>query len=370
MAVVENFSTEHSAESSAEINTEVDEKIYTWLNPGAEDIGGSAIEFLNALAGPTHIHVSGEDSSRSRAVVTLLHGNEPSGLHAIYEILKRGVRSAVDIHYFILNVDAARQAPGFIYRMLPQHKDLNRCFRPPYGDTEPEILAQSLLNKLQQLQPECVIDIHNTSGSSPSFGVTTFMAERHDALVSLFTHRMIVTDLLLGSLMEMSTTMMPTVTIECGGAQDVESHTMAAEGLSKYITLQDILSEQHGNISLEFFHNPMRLELQEGYDIAYGDHCLLHAGVTLLPGVENYNFGFIDPSIRLGFVSGELRNSLSLKDVAGEERVLDYFELRDGGLYPRKKIKLFMVTSNPEIARKDCLFYLVEPALEMGSESE
>lgn len=128
-------------------------EFYTWTNPDPKDIGGSAVEFLHALPGPTHIHITGEDSSRSRAVVTLLHGNEPSGLHAIYEILKRDIQATVDIHYFILNVDAARQAPGFIYRMLPQHKDLNRCFRPPYDESEPSLLAQSLLQKLLEFQP-------------------------------------------------------------------------------------------------------------------------------------------------------------------------------------------------------------------------
>lgn len=343
------------------MTAEVSGNIHTWTNPCPQDIGASVLEFLHALPGPTHIHITGEDSTRSRAAVTLLHGNEPSGLHAMYGVLKRSIRPIVDIHFFILNVDAARQAPGFIYRMLPQHKDLNRCFRPPYGDTEPELLSQNLLSLLQQFQPECVIDIHNTSGASPSFGVTTFMDKRHDALVSLFTHRMIVTDLQLGSLMEISGETTPTVTIECGGAQAVESHINATEGLSKYITLHDILSKQHGDMSLEFFHNPMRLEIREGVDIVYGDHCLLDKGVTLLPNVENYNFGFVNSSVRLGFISGELIDILSLKDTAGNERVLEYFELRADELYPRKKIKLFMVTSNPEIARKDCLFYLVEP---------
>lgn len=336
-------------------------KIFTWTDPKITDIGNSAIEFLNALPGPTHIHLNGSDSSRSRAAVTLLHGNEPSGLFAIFELLKRGVKPVVDMHFFILNVDAAKQAPGFIYRMLPQHKDMNRCFKEPFGESEPEQIAKSLLEKLRLLQPECVIDIHNTSGSSPPFGVTTFMDEGHDALVSLFTHRMIVTDLKLGSLMEISETMMPTVTIECGGAQDLESNTMAAEGLSRYLTLDDVLSKQHGDMTLEFNHNPMRLELHEDKDIAYGDHSLLEDGVTLLPNVENYNFGFVDTTVHLGFVSGDLPSTLTLIDSSGKERISDYFELRDGELYPRKKIRLFMVTSNPEIARKDCLFYLVEP---------
>ncbi|MEX0963122.1 MAG: succinylglutamate desuccinylase/aspartoacylase family protein [Pseudohongiellaceae bacterium] len=344
---------EHSADTIGHITT--------WANPKAEDIGNSAVEFLHKLQGPTHLHIEGSDGSRSRAAVTLLHGNEPSGLFAIFDLLNRELKPVVDIHLFILNVDAAKQAPGFVYRMLPQHKDMNRCFKEPFGASEPEQVAKSLLEKIRSLQPECVIDIHNTSGSSPSFGVTTFMDSRHDALVSLFTHRLIVTDLRLGALMELSETMMPTVTIECGGAQDLESNIMAAEGLSRYFTLADVLSNQHGEMSLEFFHNPMRLELAAGIDIAYGEHCLLQEGVTLLPGVENYNFGFVDTSKPLGFVAGELTALLTLVDNSGRERVTDYFENREGVLYPRKKIKLFMVTGNPEIARKDCLFYLVEP---------
>ena len=52
--------------------------------------------------------------------------------------------------------------------------------------------------------PEAVIDLHNTSGSGPSFGVCTHMDRQHDALVSLFTQRLIVSNLGLGALMEIS----------------------------------------------------------------------------------------------------------------------------------------------------------------------
>jgi len=336
-------------------------EFHYWKNPDSEAIGESVVEFLHLLPGPTHIHITGEDASRCRAAVTLLHGNEPSCLYAVYHTLKQKIQPAVDIHFFIASVDAARQAPGFIYRMLPNHKDLNRCFKPPYGDTDQDFLAQDLIAKLQKLDPECVIDIHNTSGSSPSFGVTTFMDARHDALISLFTHRTIISDLSLGSLMEISENMMPTVTIECGGAQDNESHLLACEGLFRYVSSEDVLTVGHTDMTLEFFHSPLRLELVEGSDIAYGDHCLMSDGVTLLPDLENFNFGLVSPENKLGFVSGELANNLTAKDTKNQERLLDYFELREGELYPAQTLKLFMVTSNPEIARKDCLFYFVVP---------
>ncbi len=337
-------------------------KFYYWENPQPDAIGRTVIEFLKRLPGPTHIHVTGADSSRCRAVATLLHGNEPSGLQAVFEALRQRITPIVDIHYFIPSVDAARQAPGFIYRMLPHQKDLNRCFREPFGDSEQDLLAQDLLQRLKKYNPECVIDIHNTSGSSPSFGVTTFMDERHDALASLFTHRMIVTDLLLGSLMEISEAMMPTVTIECGGVEDTESSLMATEGLLKYITYADVLSIKHTDMSLEFFHNPLRVELLDGSDIAYGDHSLIDDGVTLLADIEHHNFGYVGPDNRLGFVSGDLAANLTVMDIHGKEKLFDYFVLEEGELYPARRLKLFMVTTNPEIARKDCLFYLVEAA--------
>jgi hypothetical protein len=333
---------------------------YRWPSPTPDAVGATAVEFLQRLPGPTHIHIPGKDSSRCRAVVTLLHGNEPSGLFALHAVLRQGIRPCVDLHCFVMNVDAAKQAPGFVYRMLPHHKDLNRCFQSPHGDSDEEQLAAALLTELHKLQPEALIDIHNTSGSSPPFGVTTFMDARHDALVSLFTHRMIVTDLTLGALMEISEEMMPTVTIECGGAQDRESNLVATEGLIRYMTLESVLEIEHSEVTLEFFHNPMRMELQDGSDIAYGDHSLMPDGVTLLPDIENSNFGFVDSSKLLGFVSGDLHKALRARHPDGSDCLDDFFQLRNEKLYPRKKLKLFMVTTNPEIARKDCLFYFVE----------
>lgn len=330
-----------------------------WPDPEPEAVGKTVREFLDLLEGPTHIKLSGQQSTRCRAVATLLHGNEPSGLTAIHHLLAQDIKPVMDIHLFILSVDAAKQGPGFIYRMLPHHKDINRCFKPPYDDSDQDQLALALLNKIKSLDPECLIDVHNTSGSSPSFGVTTFMDEKHDALVSLFSHRMIVTDLSLGALMEISDALLPTVTIECGGAEDDEANRVAITGLSRYMTLPDILNQRHGDLTLEFFHHPIRMELTESSAIAYGKTNLLRDGVTLLPSIESYNFGYVTPENQLGFVSGTLKGNLTLRNQDGEQQLHEYFELRDEALFPRRKLKLFMVTTNPEIARNDCLFYVV-----------
>ena len=346
--------------AQAQAKGETRELFHHWRNPDPHSLGDSALEFLHRLHGPTCIHLSGNDGSRCRAVATLMHGNEPGGFHALYELLRLGLRPAVNMICFIPSVDAAKQAPGFVYRMLPHCKDLNRCFTPPYGDTEVDRLAREMMALIESARPECVVDIHNTSGSSPSFGISTVMEPRHAALVSLFTQRMIVTDLRLGSLMERTEPDMPIVTIECGGAEDRESALLAGEGLTRFFTYNNVLEASPAEMSLDYFHHPMRLELTEGSVIAYGEHSLLEDGVTLLPSVENHNFGHVGPDTLLGFVAGELADNLRVRNGDGIAPVGDYFRLVDGRLYPGRKLKLFMVTTNPEIARKDCMFYLTE----------
>ena len=52
-------------------------------DPRSETIPGRVNEFLQSLPGPAAIHLTGRDTSRTRVLVTLSHGNEPSGLEAV-----------------------------------------------------------------------------------------------------------------------------------------------------------------------------------------------------------------------------------------------------------------------------------------------
>jgi hypothetical protein len=75
------------------------------------DIPPTPDELLDALAGPTWVRRAGRDRTRTRAVSSLLHGNEPSGFRAVHALLRRPQPPAVDIVCFIGGVEAARAAP-------------------------------------------------------------------------------------------------------------------------------------------------------------------------------------------------------------------------------------------------------------------
>ncbi len=335
-------------------------RLRLWNNPAPGELGSGVMEFLQILAGPTCIIIPGVDATRCRFVVTLLHGNEPSGAIALHRWLT-GQRSvpAVDIYCVVMNIDAALREPLFSYRQLPDERDLNRCFRQPFDD-EPGALAKSLLDLIHRTQPEALIDIHNTSGVGPSFGVAVYYDQKHDALVSFFTERLVVTDLRLGALMELSEQDVPTVTIECGGAQQEASHLAAYEGLSRYVASKDLFSPAHTAWPIDVLHNPVRLELDDGLNIVYAEEPVAGADLCLRVDIEHFNFGDATPETALGWVSETGWQGIRVVNSRGENLRDEFLRREAGRLYPAVCLKLFMITANPRIALSDCLFYAVK----------
>lgn len=333
--------------------------LHEWLNPQPSEIPPLLTDFLFDLPGPTHIRLSGRDGSRCRVVVTLLHGNEPSGLSAVHRILRQGIAPAVDVHIFIVNVDAARAQPVFTHRMLPGDRDLNRCFTIPFDTDTQSRLAGVLYECWHSLAPEALIDIHNTSGAGPSFGVIKFLSAEHKSLISLFTCQVVMTDLVSGSVMDLSGRLCPVVTIECGGAGSQASDHTAFSGLIKYVSLDQVFNPDTDDVAMDFFHHPLRLELLEGACVDYGDEALLMRGISLRPDLEHMNFSEVKAGTRLGYITGELTQVLQARTGQGEDRLTDFFFTRHQSLVARVPMKFFMATNNPEIARTDCLLYFV-----------
>ncbi|MCG8609552.1 MAG: succinylglutamate desuccinylase [Pseudomonadales bacterium] len=332
--------------------------ISIWDNPETQTLGSSAEEFLRKLPGPTVIFVRGKRTQETRAVCTLLHGNEPSGTLAAYHWLKRKQQPACNVALFIASVETALTVPGFHYRQLPGNRDLNRCFIPPFDDREGEI-AQEFMAYLEEIQPTSVLDIHNTSGDGPAFAVSIIHDDVHLRLASFFTHRIIHTPLRMGALMELSQHSMPIVTIECGGAREQESHELALNGLTRYLNAEQI-DTIHSEETFELFHNPVRVVMQKESSIDYQEYNNHQVDITLSPGIERFNFGIVQPETQLGWLSsGDLNHLQAINSY--QENVIDHIlKVVDRKIYPARAIKLFMATTNPTIAKSDCLFYVVD----------
>ena len=327
-------------------------------DPAPTELGNNVEEFLHWMAGPTCFYLSGQRDGKTRALVTLLHGNEPSGTIALYRYLQSGKRPLVNTVCIVASVGAALEAPLFSHRMLPRARDLNRCFRPPFDDAQ-GVLAEEILEILRVHNPESIVDMHNTSGSGPSFGVCTHMDRHHDALVSLFTQRLIVSNLGLGALMEISEDASPTVTVEVGGRLDEEAHELAYEGLCRYLEADTVLSPAETDWGLELLQDPIRLELNDNVTLTYAEEPCDNYDITLKPDIEHHNFGGVKADTLLGWASASAVQLFSAQDAGGRCAVSRLVRIDNGEVYPAQPLKLFMITNNAAIAHSDCLFYAV-----------
>ncbi len=337
--------------------TQANQLIRTWEAPQADEIGADPHEFLRRLGGPTWFIVPGKDRSRVRAVTTLLHGNEPSGLRAVHRWLLTCVKPAVDIVCCILSVAAALTPPGFSHRRLPGHRDLNRCFNPPYDGLEGRLAAE-LLAKLRHSEPEALIDIHNTSGLGPAYGASTQIDAERIAITSLFSDHLVVTDVRVGALMEATENDFPTVTIECGGIRNRTAHIVALEGLARYISVDQLFS-QTAEQRVTILKHPIRVRAVNGAEVAYANAPVSGIDITLRQDIDRFNYTVLPTSEPLGWLGSKGMTVLRAYEHDAEDLATELFASRDGKLYATRPVRLFMATTDPLIAKDDCLFYAI-----------
>ena len=326
-----------------------------WEAPTQKDVGQTVEEFLQKLGGPTFLWLPGVDNTRTRAVSTLLHGNEPSGVRALHQWIREKQQPQVNLLCFIGAIDAALTKPFFSHRFAPKSKDLNRCFRPPFEGPE-ATLAQAMLRELHQAKPEALIDIHNTSGRSPAYGVTTQNGAEQERLAGVFCDHLIVTDLRLGTLMEATEKDWPTVTIEAGGANDPQADELAFRGLTRYALVKN-LSNLSSHISVA--QHPLRVELQKGATLAFDHSPVPNTDLTLPPDVDRLNFGILPSQKLLGWVGTQGLEVLWVKNANGQNLSSEIFSVNHGELRLTRPSRLMMVTTNRDIAQSDCLFYIL-----------
>ena len=315
----------------------------------------SPIDFLRSLEGLTVIDINGLDQTRCRVVTTLIHGNEPSGLIAIHLWLSGQQVPAVNLRIIICNPEAAQMKPVFTHRFIDNSYDLNRFFSHPRGLPSPVAQrASKILELVKEVSAEAIIDIHNTSGTSPSFSVSVKDSRQHIQLAALFNKKLIITELQVGAIMEQDVGS-PIITVECGGANDKTSHTIATNGLQKYFQQSDIFSNARPEISI--YRNPVRVILTNDASVGFASQPLATTDITLRQDIEDFNNRILPKGEFIGWYQSKQDNLLSAQNHQANEIIQQLIEYRKGQIYAASEQQLFMVTKHSEIASKDCLFY-------------
>ena len=324
--------------------------------PAPAELGAGVDDWLDRLGGPTLFRIPGRDRSRCRAVVTLLHGNEPSGVRALHAWLASGAEPAVDTVLVVASVAAARRPPGFACRMLPGDRDLNRCFRPPFEGAE-GALAAAILAALRAARPEAVVDLHNNTGHNPAYGVGAALDPPRVHLTRLFARRFVHSSIRLGALTEASD--LHAVAIECGRAGDPAADATARAGLERFLGAATLALDAAPPSDVTILADPVRVAVRRGTRIAFAELPVAGADLTLRGDVDRHNFEPLLPGVPIGWLAAGAPWPLDARGADDEDVSHDYFVTEGALLVTRRAMVPIMMTTSVAAALGDCLFYMV-----------
>jgi hypothetical protein len=318
-------------------------------------IAATAPAFLQQLEGLTVFDIKGEDQTRTRVVTTLIHGNEPSGFIASHLWLRSGSMPKTNARIIFCNPESAQYKPIFTRRYVGESVDLNRFFSHTDGrDSEVISRAINIKKLIDDVNPEAIIDLHNTSGMSPAFGI----AISDDALImdltALFSARLIYTGLRVGTLMEQPFAA-PIVTLECGGAHELVSHQVATEGLGQYFARDNLFEPRERDVVIH--RQPIRLETTSDTSVDFASHPLPSTDITLIEDIEQFNHHPAPAGEFIGWYQDEGKSLLQAIDENGDNQIDKLFRLEDGRIYVNHTMQMFMATTSPDVATNDCICY-------------
>jgi hypothetical protein len=216
-----------------------------------------------------------------------------------------------------------------------------------------------VLRRLQRLRPEAILDLHNNTGHNPAYGVATSTHPAVLALTRLFAERLVHSDLDMGTLVEATADLAPSVVIECGRAGDAAADETAWIGLERFLTAADLGLDgapSSPGASLQVLHSPVRVTARPGISLAFDRVPHPGAELTVDLRLEASNFHLIPTGSVIGWASdGALpiqAHGSGPLDISGE-----LFENRSGSIVTRQPIVPVMMTVDAVIALSDCLFY-------------
>tara|TARA_R110000744_G_scaffold98144_4_gene189630 strand:- start:7529 stop:8605 length:1077 start_codon:yes stop_codon:yes gene_type:complete len=340
------------------------------VDPCSRTLHADYQQFLLSLIGLTVIDISGDNFNEWRVISTLLHGDEPSGLIAIHRWLTTEnalPRPKTNIRIIISSVEAATYQHLFRHRYLPGGIDLNRCFNDKcirsgeYAKNkhiDGYIQRANLIaSAIREVNPNAIVDLHNTSGNGPAFAVSTLITPNVLSITSYFCNTLILSDIHLGALMELNFSC-PVVTIECGGSRDVQAHDVAYNGIKQFAQCDGHCALPQDK-AVQILYKPLRLVIKPARKLSFSEHDESYTGVTLRKNIEQFNYGGCCDGLLLGWLDDHGLENLEMLNDQGVNVIEKYFKMVDNKLVCATNLKIFMASNQSNIARSNCLFHVV-----------
>jgi hypothetical protein len=315
------------------------------------------LAFLRALGKPTLIRVPGTGEQAPRAIATLLHGDESTGLQATLRVLRRRRVYPFDLYVVIGNVAAAVDGPGFAHRFLDDQEDFNRVWGLGEPTTGQRRAADGILAELVAADLESLVDVHNNTGDNPFYAIVTQERPQVLNLATLFTTTLLRWDLGANTLMEALHDRCATIAVECGLPGRPESVAFAVDALRRYLGAAPIPADRVQR-DFDLLGGLRKVHVRPEVHFRFGGELSDDLDLVIAADADVHNFVEVPAGHRLGWVQPGAAMPLRAVDAFGSDVTEEHFDVEGDTLVVTSPTTPVMMTRTVEAARKDCLFYL------------
>jgi len=322
----------------------------------------SANELHRHLAGPTIIHLPGQ-AVKPVVVSVLQHGNETSGWDALRRLLQgRYQRDPLprSLTIFIGNIEAAKHN----LRHMPDQPDLNRCWPGSIEPANPwhDTLAQ-ITDHIKRLEPFASIDIHNNTGKNPHYAAVNTIDPRSLQLASEFSKTVVYFTNPRGVQSQAFGTFCPSVTLECGLANEPAGADHAMSYLEHVLRIQALPSSFPSPERLELYQMLATLTIDRQTEFEFSssfETAPTKKGLVFPSELDHHNFLEWPPGFVLAKAGNELPPPIVATGHQGQDLTHNYLRFKDGLVVTKRPLMPAMLTLDPFAIRNDCLCYLME----------
>ena len=312
----------------------------------------SHTELHRILRGPSLIHLPGRREP-ALFVSVILHGNEPAGLTAVQNLLRkyqdRELPRALSI--FIGNVAAAAEN----MRRLDGQADYNRIWLP--GDAEENKMAMQVLDIMRDKGVFASIDVHNNTGLNPHYACVNRMDHRFFHLATLFNRTVVYFTKPEGVQTSAFADLCPAVTLECGQPHEARGPAHALELIEAGLHMDHIPDKPIAPHDIDLFHTVAIVKVPPDVSFCFKEDL---CDINFADDIDHMNFRELPVNTTLGWLNTNDKIVLDARDEDGVDITARYFDFSEGEISTAQPVMPSMLTLDERVIRQDCLCYLME----------
>lgn len=306
--------------------------------------------------GPTLIHLEGRNK-RPLVVSVLQHGNEVTGWEALRRLLKNNYQHE-PLPRSLLILIANPQAAKHRLRRLDDQPDFNRCW--PGGkqaDSAYTRLFRKIHDRMRELNPLAVLDIHNNTGLNPHYAAVNDIRSDNLRLAALFSSKVVYFTMPAGTLSLSMSEYCPSLTLECGQAGEIHGtdHTLAF--LETCLNLEIISDKPLHPEAVHLFHMVATVYVNDNMLFGFGR---VPAELALREDLDKYNFCELPAGTSFGKLHKSTGQPIIAVNTDGDEVTDQYFVFDNGRVETTREVMPSMLTLDRRVIQQDCLCYLMD----------